>query len=450
MNGIAGKYAGRAVPRYTSYPTAPHFTDAVDADVAARWLGQLSPKAPASVYLHVPFCAEMCAYCGCTTKATRRIDPVIAYTETLAREIALVRRHIGRRQPVSHIHWGGGTPSMIPGGTFLALSARLREAFAIAPDAEQAIELDPRTVDRTLASTLCKAGITRVSLGIQDTDPTVQTAIGRLQPDAVVYAAFEHLRAAGLTRINADLMYGLPHQTPDTVRRTVETMAILSPSRVSVFGYAHVPWAKTHQRLIDESALPDAGARLLLEATMRIALQEAGYVPIGLDHFARPDDPLAKAAKGGWLRRNFQGYTTDTADALIGIGASSIGKLPEGYIANAADVGSWRRAVEAGRLPVARGFALTNGDRLRGSVIEQLMTCYSVDFADPQLARFGDGLALLDEAEPHLREPIRDGLATLDRTQLHVTRAGRPYVRILAACFDAYLARGKARHSAAV
>lgn len=443
-------YAGRAVPRYTSYPTAPYFTDAVDGDVAAHWLSALSPRTPASLYIHVPFCSEMCAYCGCSTKATKRIEPVIAYTETLAREIGLVRAYIGRRQTVSHIHWGGGTPSMIPGGIFLSLSARLREAFALTPDAEHAIELDPRTVDRALASTLSKAGISRVSLGIQDTDPTVQAAIGRPQPDAVVHAAFSHLRAAGLTRINADLMYGLPHQTPDTVLRTVEAMALLAPSRVSVFGYAHVPWAKPHQRLIDESALPGADSRLLLEATMRAALEDAGYVPIGLDHFARPDDPLAVAAKGGWLRRNFQGYTTDTADALIGIGASSIGKLPQGYLANAADVGGWRRAVEAGRLPVVRGFALTDDDRMRGAVIEQLMTTYSCDFADPQLARFGDAVSLLDEAEPLLKEPLRDGLATLDRTGLHVTRTGRPYVRILAACFDAYLAQGKARHSAAV
>ncbi|MGX1306809.1 oxygen-independent coproporphyrinogen-3 oxidase [Amorphus suaedae] len=450
MDRIAEKYAGRAVPRYTSYPTAPHFTDAVDAAVASRWLSALPSRTPVSLYLHVPFCSELCAYCGCTTKATKRLDPVLAYTETLAREIALVHTAIGRRQPVSHIHWGGGTPSMIPGGTFLELAARLREAFALAPDAEHAIELDPRTVDRTLASTLSKAGITRVSLGIQDTDPTVQAAIGRPQPDTVVHAAFSHLRAAGLTQINADLMYGLPHQTPDTVRRTVATMALLAPSRVSVFGYAHVPWAKAHQRLIDESALPGADARLLLEATMRAALEDAGYVPIGLDHFARPEDPMAIAAKGGWLRRNFQGYTTDTAEALIGIGASSIGKLPQGYVANAADVGGWRRAVEAGRLPVARGFALTNDDRLRGAVIEQLMTTYSVDFADPNLARFGDALALLDETDRLLKEPIRDGLARLDKTHLHITRAGRPYVRVLAACFDAYLARGKARHSAAV
>lgn len=450
MDTIAAKYAGRTVPRYTSYPTAPHFTEAVDSDVAARWLRSLTAETVASVYLHVPFCAEMCAYCGCTTKATRKIEPVLAYTETLAHEIALVRKTIGRRQKVSHVHWGGGTPSMIPGGTFLALTARLREAFSLTEDAEMAIELDPRTVDRTLASTLVKAGITRVSLGIQDTDPAVQAAIGRVQPDSVVIAAFEHLRAAGLTRINADLMYGLPHQTPETVRRTVEAMTMLMPSRVSVFGYAHVPWVKSHQRLIDESALPRADERLLLEATMRAALEEAGYVPIGLDHFARPDDPMTLAAQGGWLRRNFQGYTTDTAEALIGIGASSIGKLPQGYVANAPDIGGWRRAVEAGRLPVARGFALTNDDRLRGAVIERLMTDYSVDFSDPAIARLGDTRTLLQKAAHSLEEPLRDGLAKLERQQLRVTRAGRPYVRVLAACFDAYLPQGKARHSAAV
>jgi len=450
MDTLATKYAGRAVPRYTSYPTAPHFTDAVDGKVAARWLATLPEETVASVYLHVPFCSEMCAYCGCTTKATRKIEPVVAYTETLAREIALVRTTIGRRQQVSHLHWGGGTPSMIPGGTFLALTARLREAFQLTPDAEIAIELDPRTVDRTLASTLAKAGMTRVSLGIQDTDPRVQAAIGRVQPDSVVTAAFEHLRAAGLARINADLMYGLPHQTPETVRRTVEAMALLSPSRVSVFGYAHVPWVKSHQRLIDESALPRADERLLLEATMRAALVEAGYVPIGLDHFARPDDPMTLAAQTGVLRRNFQGYTTDTADALIGLGASSIGKLPQGYVANAPDVGGWKRAVDGGRLPVVRGFALTHDDRLRGAVIERLMTDYAIDFADPDLARLGDPLTLLARSRDCLREPLRDGIATLEQTRLRVTRAGRPYVRVLAACFDAYLPTGRARHSAAV
>ncbi|MDQ0315089.1 oxygen-independent coproporphyrinogen III oxidase [Amorphus orientalis] len=449
MDELAAKYATRAVPRYTSYPTAPHFSDAVDAATAERWFAALGDD-PVSIYLHVPYCREMCTYCGCTTKATRRIDPVVAYAETLAHEIALVHLTIGRRPPVAHLHWGGGTPSLIPGPTFLELTARLRDAFAILPDAEQAIELDPRTVDRQLASTLIKAGINRVSLGIQDTDPTVQAAIGRIQPDAVVEAAIADLQAAGLTGINADLMYGLPHQTAETVRRTVAAVAAWNPSRVSVFGYAHVPWVKSHQRLIDEATLPDADARLELEAEMRAALTEAGYVPIGLDHFARPDDEMAIATEAGTLRRNFQGYTTDTADTLIGLGASAIGKLPQGYLANAADVGGWRRAIEAGRLATVRGFALSDDDRLRARVIELLMTSYHIDFADPALARYGDALALLEATEAALAEPIADGLAVLDGARLTMTPLGRPYVRIVAACFDAYLARGAARHSAAV
>lgn len=450
MDALAEKYARRAVPRYTSYPTAPHFTDAVGADTAARWLGALPATTATSVYLHVPYCREMCTYCGCTTKATRRIDPVLAYVETLKREIALVHAAVGARLPVTHLHWGGGTPSLVPGPVFLEVTARLRDAFSLLPDAEQAIELDPRTVDRTLASTLVKAGINRVSLGIQDTDPTVQQAIGRVQPDDIVRTVFDDLRAAGLTGINADLMYGLPHQTAETVQRTVDTIAELAPSRISVFGYAHVPWVKSHQRLIDEATLPDANARLELEATMRQALEAAGYVAIGLDHFALPDDTMARAQSDGTLKRNFQGYTTDTAEALIGLGASAIGKLPQGYLANAADVGGWRRAIEAGELATTRGFALSNDDRLRSTIIERLMTAYTVDLADPALARFGDGLALLDEAEAALAEPIADGLAVLDGAQLTVTPRGRAYVRILAACFDAYLATGKARHSVAV
>ncbi|MEW5424221.1 oxygen-independent coproporphyrinogen III oxidase [Amorphus sp. 3PC139-8] len=450
MDALAEKYATRAVPRYTSYPTAPHFTDAVDADVAAQWLGALPAATPTSIYLHVPYCREMCTYCGCTTKATRRLDPVLDYVETLKREIALVHAAIGTRLPVTHLHWGGGTPSLVPGPVFLELTARLREAFALSDAAEQAIELDPRTVDRNLASTLVKAGINRVSLGIQDTDPAVQQAIGRVQPDEIVQTVFEDLRAAGLTGINADLMYGLPHQTAETVRHTVDTIAKFAPSRVSVFGYAHVPWVKTHQRLIDEATLPDANARLELEATMRRALEAAGYVAIGLDHFALPDDTMACAMRGGTLKRNFQGYTTDTAEALIGLGASAIGKLPQGYVANAADVGNWRRAIEAGQLATVRGFALSSSDCLRAAIIERLMTAYEVDLADPALARYGDGLALLDEAESALAEPIADGLAVLDGARLTVTARGRAYVRILAACFDAYLATGRARHSMAV
>lgn len=443
------RYATRNVPRYTSYPTAPHFGPEIGADAYASWLAALDPAQPVSLYLHVPYCRAICHYCGCHTKAALRDEPVVAYADSLMAEIDLVAARLPARLDVSHIHWGGGTPSLMPAKEFRAIVARIGERFRIRADAEHAIELDPRTVDAALVETLAATGITRASLGVQDFDPAVQRAMGRIQPFETVARSVALLASVGISGLNFDLMYGLPHQTAASVRATVERAVTLEPARIALFGYAHVPWFKKHQRLIDEAALPGAEARLALEAVARQALADAGYVAIGLDHFARPDDAMAFAAAAGALARNFQGYTTDAATALIGLGASSIGRLPQGFAQNAPDIGTWARAIAEGTFATAKGIALHADDRLRGAVIERLMCDDKVDLA-AICAAHGARLETFDEEVAALAEMVADGLVTIDGAVIRVTERGRPFVRLAASVFDAYLTRGAARHSVAV
>lgn len=451
-------YALRNVPRYTSYPTAPHFHAGVTAETYADWLSTITPDDTLSLYLHVPYCRELCHYCGCHTKATRQEAPLKTYAVTLGQEIGLVGKHLKNAGPVRHIHWGGGTPSMLPRQSFVELSELLKSHFDLAPDLEHAIELDPRLVSAELAETLSAIGVNRASLGVQDFDLNVQKAIGRVQPYEVVARATDYLRSANLTALNFDLMYGLPLQTPDTILDTVEKTLSLAPGRIALFGYAHMPWMRKHQRLIDEATLPSAAERLQLADLARSALLEAGYVAIGLDHFARPDDSMAIALNDGSLKRNFQGYTTDQGEQLVGLGVSSIGKLSKGFIQNMPDVGNWRRSILAGELPVSKGLALSVDDRLRGRIIEELMTNYSCDLA-PICKAHGMAVEDVSDAFATLDGLVEDGLVQLecgagDEVKVQVTEAGRPYVRLVAAAFDAYLvesqATGKARHSTAV
>ena len=307
----------------------------------------------------------------------------------------------------------------------------------------------PRTVTAELAETLRQAGITRASLGVQDFDLKVQETVGRVQPYDQVKASVDALRAVGIEKINLDLMYGLPFQSLETIRNAVDLTVSLDPSRLALFGYAHVPWMKKHQRLIPEDKLPNAEERIVLFDEASKALMEHGYEQIGLDHFAKADDPLAIAAREGSMRRNFQGYTTDEADTLIGIGASSIGKLPQGYIQNSPDFGGWERAVDAGQLPIARGIALDQDDRARATIIMSLMTAYEANVAEVAEA-FGVALEPLRACYHQLEELEADGLAERSGDIVRVTHVGRPLVRLVAAVFDAYLHTGKARHSVAV
>ncbi|MDI9849006.1 oxygen-independent coproporphyrinogen III oxidase [Rhodoblastus sp. 17X3] len=440
--------AEKSVPRYTSYPTAPHFSDAVGPDQFAEWLGALPVDTRLSLYLHVPYCRELCTYCGCHTRATRKNEPLDAYAETLAREIDMVARTSPAREVV-HAHWGGGTPGLLGGARLRALTDSLRGHFNFSAKAEISIELDPRHVDGDLALALAGAGFNRVSLGVQDFNPHVQKAIGRIQPFEVVERAVGLLRVAGFRAINLDLMYGLPFQTEEDVVNTAELAASLAPSRLALFGYAHAPWFAKRQTLIDAAALPGAAERLRQAATARKTLADRGYVAIGLDHFALPDDPMAVALRAGNLRRNFQGYTVDQAEALLPFGASSIGRLPQGYAQNAADVGSWRRAIEAGRFATVKGIALSRDDLARAAVIERLMCDFSVDYGVIAENMLGD-VAAFDAAEADLAQLIREGVASQEGRRVSITEAGRPFMRLVAAAFDAYLPTRAARHSVAV
>jgi oxygen-independent coproporphyrinogen-3 oxidase len=439
----------RNVPRYTSYPTAPHFTPAVGPGIYKSWLGTLGDAASLSLYLHVPFCAQLCLYCGCHTKVTLRRPPIEAYAERLIQEIGLLGGVVGRAR-IAHLHWGGGTPSILGPDGLAKIHAALTRAFNLEDIGEHAIELDPRHVTRPLARALAQIGVNRASLGVQDLNPSVQHAIGRVQPLETVKNAVAMLSEAGISRINFDLMYGLPRQTVNDIRETIRQAHGLSPSRLAVFGYAHVPWMKTHQRLIDEAALPGFAERQAQAGAAHAALLELGYQPIGLDHYARQDDELAVAARSGRIHRNFQGYTTDESDALIGLGASAIGRLLQGYVQNAPDIAGYSRAIKAGQFATAKGIAISADDRLRARVIERLMCDLSIDLDEVENqagSRPGDYFA---EELASLIPFERDGLVDIEGRRVTVKEKGRPFVRVVASAFDVYLRKKPARHSLAV
>jgi oxygen-independent coproporphyrinogen-3 oxidase len=434
------------LPRYTSYPTAPHFTPQIGADTYATWLDGLAAGLPASLYLHVPFCEKLCHYCGCNTTVAHDSDRIGHYAQLLMRELELVGETIGRRQVATHIHWGGGTPTALAPDDFLAIMRKTRETFAVASTAEIAVEIDPRHLSTQHLEAFGEAGINRASLGVQDLDPIVQQAIGRIQSFEQTSRAVDALGRIGITSISFDLMYGLPHQTEQSVARSVATALTLRPSRVALFGYAHVPWMKKHQELIAADTLPGGMERLAQVRAAEAELAKAGYVAIGLDHFALPDDPLATAHTAGRLHRNFQGYTTDAAPALIGIGASSIGSLPQGYVQNAPHLKAYREAIERGRLATARGIALTAEDRIRRSVIERLMCDLEVDLRDMTC----DAAEHFPAELERLSKLADDGLVMVDGTKIVMRPEARPFVRKIAATFDTYLRRSEMRHSRAV
>jgi oxygen-independent coproporphyrinogen-3 oxidase len=447
-SSLLAKYDQR-VPRYTSYPTAPHFSSKVKAEAYRQWLTELDPGLPLSLYVHIPFCDSLCWFCGCHTKIVRRHAPIGAYLELLLKEIELVADLLGPRREVSHLHLGGGTPTILEPDEFQRLFRVLRRRFAFRPEAEIAVECDPRGLGLNLVKAMAAAGVNRASLGVQDIDPKVQRAVNRVQTLGVTKRAAKALRAVGISSINIDLMYGLPHQTVTRVLATVEAILALEPERVSLFGYAHVPWMKSHQRLIDESALPGPAERLAQYLAAAQRLQDAGYVWIGLDHFALPNDALAIAAREGGLHRNFQGYTTDDAPVRLGFGPSAIGALPRGYVQNAAPMQVYRDTVEAGQLPIARGLVLDDDDRLRAAVIERLMCDLQVDLGEV-CKGFGRDAGVFAEEVARLSALAADGLVELRDKTVRVTEQGRPFVRMVCAGFDSYIRTGNERLATAV
>ncbi len=446
---LLDKYA-RPVPRYTSYPTAPHFDTQIGPRDYKAWLRALPAETPLSLYLHIPFCDTLCWFCGCHTKIVARYEPVQKFLKTLYAELDLMTDALGGRgRPVQHIHWGGGSPTMLQAGDIASLGNALKERFEILDTAEFAVETDPRDLDEAKLDALAQAGVTRASIGVQDANVEVQKAINRIQPQEVTRACIDALRARGIDDINIDLIYGLPHQTVQRVRDTVKEAVAYNPSRLALFGYAHVPWMKTHQKMIEDTALPGPEERLESAETASSDLKAAGYVEIGLDHFARPDDSMAVALSDGTLNRNFQGYTTDTAPALVGLGPSAIGFLPQGYVQNHLPFADYRRSVEAGDLPVAKGIALDPDDKARRDVINDLMCTGRTD-AGRAAERYGLDPRRFAEAFQGLSPMRDDKLVETDGWSIAITETGKPFRRTVCAAFDAYLANGKGRHSAAV
>ncbi|MBB2766842.1 UNVERIFIED_ORG: oxygen-independent coproporphyrinogen-3 oxidase [Rhizobium esperanzae] len=446
-NDLIAKYGDARLPRYTSYPTAPAFSATVGPDEYAGGLADIAKAGPVSVYLHVPFCRSMCWYCGCHTTITRQDAPVADYLDVMSQEIELVSFAAGNDVPVKNVHFGGGTPTIMRPQEFF-LMAKLRSAFAFEADAGVAVEIDPRTLAAPMIEALAENGVDRASLGVQSFDPVVQAAINRLQSFEQTETAVVGLRSSGVSSINFDLIYGLPKQTVRSCIETVRLAAELRPERFAVFGYAHIPAFKKHQRLIDESTLPDAKQRNEQAEAIAEELQKAGYQRIGLDHFALPDDQLALAARNGAMRRNFQGYTTDDCDSLIGLGASAIGRLPTGYMQNHVPLGLYAERIASGVLPTAKGYLLTEEDKLRAKIIERLMCDFEADLGKLSSGS-GFDTGFLVERNDRLGELMADGVVTISGERIIVSQEARFMVRAVAAAFDAYFGSHGRTHSKA-
>ncbi|KQV64432.1 oxygen-independent coproporphyrinogen III oxidase [Rhizobium sp. Root1220] len=444
---LIARYAA-PVPRYTSYPTAPYFHDGIDETHYRQWLGE-NTDGPLSLYLHIPFCDRLCFYCGCHTKQVRRYDPIAAYLDALNIEIELVAECLAGRRKVSAIHFGGGSPTIVSPVDLQRLRVTLDRHFDIQPDCEISVEIDPTHVDAERLSAWKSFGMTRASVGVQDFEPIVQAAINRPQSFEQTAAVVGMLRELGIGSINLDIVYGLPHQDRQMLLNTIELCLAMTPDRIAMFGYAHVPWVKKHQSRIDTATLASPVERFEMAATGTELLLDAGLVAIGIDHFAKPHDSMARKLADGALRRNFQGYTTDVANILIGLGASSIGRLPQGYIQNIVATGQYCRAVSEGRLPVVRGFALSDSDRASALAIENLMCRHAFSLADlrARFRRAADS-ACNDAMRTHFLDD--DGLTSFDGDTFAIKPEGRPFTRAFASKFDRYLHQGAAKHSLAV
>lgn len=443
-------FALQDVPRYTSYPTAVQFRDGFPADLADRWLAGLRPEDSLSVYLHVPFCQQLCWYCGCHTSIPNSYGRASIYVDSLIRDITRSGTISGARKGnVQNLHFGGGTPTYLSNADLGRILACINGSFGLAPGAEIALESDPRGITRDRAFGLAAMGFNRISFGVQDFALPVQMKINRLQTYGLVAHVTALLREAGFTSINFDLMYGLPAQTVGSVRQTAKQAAALRPNRISVFGYAHVPWFKKHQRMISDAELPGVSERYEQATAIAEELVAAGYIAIGLDHFALPDDALAVAASNGTVRRNFQGYTTDNADALIAFGASAISEFPQGFAQAARDTLAWSEAIAVGKSPITRGLATTVEDRMRAAIIEQIMCNFAVDF-DQIAGRFGFSNTVLEDSLFRFQPLVEAGLASINGSTVRVPHDHRLFLRSVACAFDSHYTGAKNRHAKAI
>ena len=433
-------------PRYTSYPTADRFVEAFDAACYRRALQQRASDtaagvaAPLSVYVHIPFCESICYYCACNKVVTRQHERAGDYLQALQREIALHVAELGQGQPLTQLHFGGGSPTFLDDAELEQLMTQLRLAFRIAPRAEVSIEVDPRTVDAVRLRHLAALGFNRLSFGVQDFDPEVQKAVHREQPYEAVEALMRVARETGFESINADLIYGLPRQTPATFSNTIAQMAALRPDRIALYAYAHLPARFKPQRRIHAHELPAAGERVHMLRAAISGFQGVGYTHIGMDHFALPDDPLAVARREGRLHRNFQGYSTQADCDLIGLGVSAIGKIGRCYSQNEKALGLYYDAIDQSRFATVRGLELSDDDQLRRDVIMALMCQGRLDVDAVERAHRVQVRAYFADELERLRPLQSQGLVTVEPRAIEVTPLGWYFVRAIAMVFDRHLA----------
>lgn len=435
------------VPRYTSYPTSPHFSGSIGPSHFTKWIREIPKNSEISLYLHVPFCRHLCWFCACRTQGTQSDAPVKAYLKTLKAEIALLKETLPAGLSLSRLHWGGGTPTLMNADMISDLAGTVLDVIPMADGGEFSVEIDPNEIDESRIKALAEAGMNRASIGVQDFDEEIQRVIGRIQSYELTKNAADMIRAHGITSLNADILYGLPHQTEARISESVLKLLTLNPSRVALYGYAHVPWMAKRQQMIPTDALPAPQDRLgLFEAARRLFMAD-GYDEIGIDHFSLPDDGLAVAQRGGVLRRNFQGYTDDTSQVLIGLGASSISRFPQGFTQHAPGTSQYTAAVRDGKFATIRGHEFTADDRLRARLIEAIMCDFRIDTAEI-LRDFDISRAAL-EAMYQVAADAFEGLPKITADGFKLPREAYPLTRLIARSFDAY-DLSKAGHSSAV
>jgi oxygen-independent coproporphyrinogen-3 oxidase len=431
----------RPGPRYTSYPTAPEWTDAFQADRYVEHLARAdADQGPLSVYVHLPFCREMCRFCGCNVVATHDRSRADAYLDLLEKEVALVAAKLPNRRAVSQLHWGGGTPTFLDSKQLTRCHDILARHFEFTADAEKAIEIDPAITAKEQLDTLAGLGFNRVSMGVQDFDARVQEVVGRIQGEKETRELVEHARKLGFKGVNLDLIYGLPYQTPDTWTDTLGRILAIHPDRMAVFGFAYVPWSKPHQRLLPQEALPKTEQRVELFLAAVEAFTKAGYRLIGLDHFALESDEMARAQREGYLTRNFQGYTVRPAADTVAFGMSSISDIGGAYAQNSHRLKDWGDQVAAGEIPVERGASVSADDVMRRFVINRVMCLLRLDLREVE-QKFGPQARadIAASLRKGVDELVQDGLVTFDGEVLRVLPLGQLLVRNVAMLFDAYL-----------
>jgi oxygen-independent coproporphyrinogen-3 oxidase len=430
-------------PRYTSYPTAPYFTEAFGEREWREEMGRAQHHRGLSLYVHIPFCDTLCYYCGCNMVATHDYSKATRYLDFLSREIDSYADLIAKGRRVEQLHWGGGTPTYLRPDDIRRLAEHLHRRFVFAGEVEAGCEVDPRELTREHVAALKEAGFNRLSLGVQDLDPVVQRAVNRVQPESLVRQVFGWMREAGFASINMDLMVGLPHQSVASFAATLEKIIDMGPDRLAVFSYAHVPWLKKHQKLIHEADLPDFSTRIALQQLILERLTAAGYVYIGMDHFARPHDELVKAQAQGTLHRNFQGYTTHKDCDIYAFGVSAISQTEDVYVQNCKRLSDYEARIAAGRLATERGVRVSRDDKIRRDAILALMCDLYLD-RQALAAKWGiDFDAYFADALDELAGLAADGLVVITPERIAVTDLGRIFLRNIAMCFDAYLKRDR-------